>query len=66
MWLLNEQPKKMNVLSPIESSFVKSTVPCSMTGDDFERGGVFESTDDFILRLAGFSFSIFSFVESES
>lgn len=41
----------------------KSTVPCSMTGDDFERGGVFESTDDFILRLAGFSFSIFSFVE---
>lgn len=34
-----------------------------MTADDFERADVFESTDDFILRLAGFSFSMFSFVE---
>lgn len=40
-----------------------NTLPCSMTVDDFERVGVFESTDDFILRLTGFSFSKFSFAE---
>ena len=34
-----------------------------MTVDDFERVDVLESTDDFILRLTGFSFSKFSFAE---
>lgn len=34
-----------------------------MRADDFEKVDVFESTDDFILRLTGFSFSKFSFAE---
>ena len=40
-----------------------NTLPCSMTADDFERVDAFGSTDDFILRLTGFSFSMFSFAE---
>lgn len=34
-----------------------------MRADDFERVDVFGSTDDFTLRLTGFSFSKFSFAE---
>lgn len=38
-------------------------LPCSLTADDFVRVPVFESTDDFILRLTIFSFSVFSLAE---
>ena len=34
-----------------------------MTAADFGSGDAFENTEDFILRLTGFSFSMFSFAE---
>lgn len=44
-------------------SDISNILPWSMTDDDFGSVGAFDSTEDFILRLTGFSFSMFSFAE---